>query len=184
MNRHYSIKPSTRKLTIDTLDLVSRGKWIDLEKMNPYISLNLTLETPIFTAMGWQGIATVTVDLAGLREAGETVNDADRLIIELERIYNQYSVDGVVVVDQSVEPHTDALTWFDETQPKRSRKVASVPEDAIALDERSRRYNIEFSKVLRYRNLTSKKTGEAFWCEDYYCLATDAPECVRKALNY
>ena len=149
--------------------------------MNPYISLNKSLPTPIFTSMGWNGIPTVTVDLSGLAAAGETFEDARGLILALEAIFEKYALAGITVIEEIIEPHKDALEWFNENTPQRSRKLKEIPSGTIALDNGSRRYIINFSSVYRYRNFTDAK---GYCVEDYYCLATDAPECVRKALKY
>ena len=185
MSREYSITPQTRKVTIHTLDLVDRGKWIKPEQMVKFFSLNKTDANPKFTSLGWAGIASITVDLQGLRDAGENIDNPHNptaYINNLARIYEKYAL-GVEIIDSEeiVETPANALEWFNENKPKKSIKVDSIPSDAIALDDSSRRYSISFSQVYRYRNLTKSK---GYCIEDYFCLASDAPECVKQALNY
>ena len=99
--RNYSIKPTTRKITIHTLELVDRGKWINPGKTCKYITLNFTFPeshnyTPKFTSMGWNGISSVTIDLQGLRDAGEKVDNehnTEAYINNLEKFYNKYAKD-------------------------------------------------------------------------------------------
>lgn len=188
MSRRHSITPTTRKVTIHTLDLVDRGKWINPDFECEFISLNITSENPEFTPMGWNGIASVTVDLEGLRKRGEKVDNPhnpEAVINHLEDIYNRYSYsveDAAEIVENS--DAEAALDWFNKNEPKRRKIVDSIPGEAVALDDSSKRYMIRFSSVLRFRNLINNKTGERFVGEDYFCLASDAPESVRKALNY
>ena len=183
--RNYKITPATKKITIDTLDLVDRGKWINPNKIARFFTLNTTSTNPIFTALGWQGIASVTVDLQGLRDAGVDVDNPHNpasVIFDFEKLYKKNDL-GVDIIDfsVSVEPPANPVEWFNETKPKKSVKIDSIPDDAIALDDSSRRYKIEFSKVLRYRNFSKAK---GYCVEDYFCLASDAPNCVKEALNY
>lgn len=189
MSRRYSITPTTRKVTIHTLDLVDRGRWINPDFECEFISLNLTSDDPKFTSMGWNGIASVTVDLQGLRDAGEKVDNPhnpEAVISNLESIYNRYSFAAEdvkeIVENSDVEA---ALAWFNENEPKQTKKVASVPSEAIALDDSRRRYSIEFSSVYRYRTFVSKETGAVTRIlQDYFCLINDAPDAVKRVLNY
>lgn len=183
MSRRYNITPTTRKITIHTLDLVDRGKWIEPDYKAPFMTLNLTSDEPVFTSLGWNGIASVTVNLNWLREHGEAADD-EGVIRNLENYYKRYALAKDIA--EVVEAESDAeaaLAWFNENEPKQFKKVDTVPHEAVALDDSSRRYSIEFSSVYRYRT-GKNKAGQQIVQQEYFGMASDAPDAVKRVLNY
>ena len=120
--RDYSITPATRKMAIHTLDLVNRGKWINPKISHPYFTLNFTSDNPVFTGMGWSGIASITIDLAGLRAAGENIDNPHNpksYMYDLDKIYKNTLTEKDVTPDQVESAETvfeieDTLAWFDD----------------------------------------------------------------------
>ena len=185
------------KVTIHVLDLTDRGKWIDINLVCEFTTLNFTdKENAKFTSMGWDGLASITVDIMKLESFLMTL-DGEFSIEDIRKGTNlpqevvhtaiqavgaEYKLQDVYKFEASAEAEpTDALEWFNAQKPARSRKIDSIPADAVALDNSSRRYKIDFSQVKRYRDFTKAK---GYCVEDYFCLATDAPACVKEVLNY
>ena len=185
------------KVTIHVLDLTDRGKWIDINLECEFTTLNFTdKENAIFTSMGWNGLASITVDIMKLENFLTTL-DGEFSIEDIRKGTNlprqavhaaiqavgaEYKLQDVYKFEPAADADpTSAIEFFNAQKPARSRKIDSIPADAVALDDSSRRYKINFSKVMRYRDF-SKKHG--YCVEDYFCLASDAPACVKEVLNY
>ena len=180
------IKVRNKKATIHTLDLVDRGKWLKLDYLPPFMTFNTTDPNPEFTSFGWVGLASVTIDLAWLEREGVEISDLDKLNRGLKDLYLKYAVKNEH--SQEINNNSDkeeAIKFFSDNEPEKSKKVSSVPEEAINLcDRKSRKYAIVFSRVVRFRSFTNKETGEKFFVEDFYCLASDAPNAVKRILKY